>query len=65
MKNKPHIPLEAEIEVIDDPSIYSAIEARHATADAFRQLRKQIEDLAVAKYFLHESYCRNCGTTNE
>jgi translation initiation factor RLI1 len=63
--SKQHTPQEAEIEIIDDPSMYSAIEARHATADAIRQLRKEIEDLKVAKYFHHESYCRNCGTTNE
>jgi translation initiation factor RLI1 len=63
--SKPYIPQETEIEVIDDPSMYSDIEARHATADAFRQLRKEIEDLKVAKYFHHESYCRKCGTTDE
>jgi len=37
--------LDAEIEVIDDPSIYSVTEARHATADAIRYLRAEIEAL--------------------
>jgi hypothetical protein len=37
--------LDAEIEVIDDPSTYSAVEARHATADAIRYLRNEIEKL--------------------
>jgi len=37
--------LDAEIEVVDDPSIYSHVEARHATADAIRYLRSEIETL--------------------
>jgi hypothetical protein len=37
--------LDAEIEVVDDPSIYSHAEARHATADAIRYLRDEIDYL--------------------
>jgi len=37
--------LDAEIEVVDDPSTYSHVEARHATADAIRYLRSEIETL--------------------
>jgi hypothetical protein len=37
--------LEAEIEVVDDPSIYSHVEARYATADAIRYLRDEIDYL--------------------
>jgi translation initiation factor RLI1 len=49
MSNKEHKPLEAEIEVIDDPSTYTGIEARHATADAIRYLLEEIQKLKAEK----------------
>jgi hypothetical protein len=41
--------LDAEIEVVDDLSTYSVTEARHATADAIRYLRDEIQKLKEAK----------------
>jgi hypothetical protein len=41
--------LDAEIEVVDDPSIYSHVEARYATADAIRYLRDEIQKLKEAR----------------
>jgi hypothetical protein len=41
--------LAAEIEVIDTPSTYSVTEARHATSDAIRYLRDEIQKLKGEK----------------
>jgi hypothetical protein len=41
--------LDAEIEIVEYPSIYSHVEARYATADAIRYLRDEIQKLKEAK----------------
>jgi hypothetical protein len=62
LPKKEEIPskLDAEIEVIDTPATYSVTEARHATADAIRYLRDEIQKLKTQTHYHHESYCRKC-----
>ena len=53
--------------VIQSPNSYFMVRVESLCRELERELaasQAEIEDLKVAKYFHHESYCRKCGTIN-